>query len=509
LVDALLAGTGHAMTDATKTATTAGKAMILPLALAQFVASYAATNMNVAISSIARDLNTTVSGVQTAITLFTLTMAALMIPGSKLTDIKGRKTCFIGGLAVYGVGAVLALVSQGVTLLIIGYSLFEGVGSALMIPPIYILITVVFPDVKSRARYFGVVSGAGGLGAAAGPLIGGLITSGISWRASFGLQVLIVAWIIVLARKIEDPARRGPAPRFDLTGAILSAAGLFFIVLGLLQSRRFGFGASRENWTIGGTVLIPKGSISPVWIYVAVGALFLLWFFLHVRSRERKHKDVLLSLRLFRNKSSNLGLGTQLIQWLVIQGSFFGSSVFLQKVDGYNAIKTGLVLTPATIGILITAAGADRFARRHSQRWLIIVGFGTTIVGMILQLLLVRPHSAVALWIPGLFLLGAGVGVMLTSSVNVVQSSFPESEQGDISGLSRSISNLGSSLGTALVGSILVARAAEAPYASSFIMMLIFTAIGLVLAVLIPRRPAATAAPSPGAPSPATQQAGR
>jgi MFS family permease len=128
---------------------------------------------------------------------------------------------------------------------------------------------------------------------------------------------------------------------------------------------------------------------------------------------------------------------------------------------------------------------------------------------MILQLLLVRPHSAVALWIPGLFLLGAGVGVMLTSSVNVVQSSFPESEQGDISGLSRSISNLGSSLGTALVGSILVARAAEAPYASSFIMMLIFTGIGLVLAVLIPRRPAATAAPSPGAPSPATQQAGR
>ena len=497
------------MTDATKTATSAGRAMILPLALAQFVASYAATNMNVAISSIAHDLNTTVSGVQTAITLFTLTMAALMIPGSKLTDIKGRKACFIAGLAVYGVGAVLALVSQGIVLLTIGYSVFEGVGSALMIPPIYILITVVFPDVKSRAKYFGVVSGAGGLGAAAGPLIGGLLTSAISWRASFGLQVLIVAWIIILARKIEDPAREGPVPHFDLAGAVLSAAGLFFIVLGLLQSRRFGFGASRENWTIGGTVLIPKGSISPVWIYVAVGALFLLYFFLHVRSRERKHKDVLLSLRLFRNKVSNLGLGTQLIQWLVIQGSFFATSVFLQKVDGYNAIKTGLVLTPATIGILLTSAGADRFAKRHSQRWLIIVGFATTIVGMVLQLLLVRPHSAVALWIPGLFLLGAGVGVMLTSSVNVVQSSFPESDQGDISGLSRSISNLGSSLGTALVGSILVARAAETPYLSAFVMMLTFTAIGLILAVLIPRHPAPASAPSPGAPSPATQKAGR
>ena len=497
------------MSDAAKPATSAGRAMILPLALAQFVASYAATNMNVAISAIAKDLNTTVSGVQTAITLFTLTMAALMIPGSKLTDIRGRKTCFIGGLSVYGVGAILALVSQGVTLLIIGYSLLEGVGSALMIPPIYILITVVFPDIKSRAKYFGVVSGAGGLGAAAGPLIGGLVTSAISWRASFGLQVLLVAWIIVLARKIVDPARLGPKPSFDYTGAVLSAAGLFFIVLGLLQSRRFGFGASRENWTIGGTVLIPKGSVSPVWIYVAIGALFLLWFFLHVRAGERKRKDVLLSLHLFRNKVSNLGLGTQLIQWLVIQGSFFATSVFLQKVDGYNAIKTGLVLTPATIGILLTSAGADRFAKRRSQRWLIIVGFGTAIVGMILQLVLVRPHSAVALWIPGLLLLGAGVGVMLTSSVNVVQSSFPESDQGDISGLSRSISNLGSSLGTALVGSILVARAAEGPYASAFVMMLVFTSIGLILAVLIPRQSAHTTALSPGAPSPATQQAGR
>jgi len=487
-IDAPLARTGHAVTGSTKPATGAASAMILPLALAQFIASYAATNMNVAISAIAQDLNTTVSGVQTAITLFTLTMAALMIPGSKLSDVRGRKTCFLGGLVIYGAGAILALLSQGIVLLTIGYSAFEGVGSALMIPPIYILITVLFPDVKSRARYFGVVSGAGGLGAAAGPLIGGLITSAVSWRASFGLQVLVVTWIIFLARKITDPARTAPAPRFDLAGAFLSAAGLFFIVLGLLQSRRFGFGASRENWTIGGTVVLPKGSLSPVWIYVAIGALLLLWFFLYTRRRERKHKDVLLSLRLFKNRVSNLGLGTQLIQWLVIQGSFFAVSVFLQKVNGYDAIKTGLVLTPATIGILATSAAADRFARRHAQRSLIMVGFAITIAGMIIQLLLVRPHSGIGTWIPGLLLLGAGVGIMLTSSVNVVQSSFPDSDQGDISGLSRSISNLGSSLGTALVGSVLVAMPAGKPFAAAFIMMLVFDAIGLVLAVLIPRR---------------------
>ncbi len=477
--------------------------MILPLALAQFIASYAATNMNVAITAIATDLGTTVAGVQTAITLFTLVMAALMIPGSKLTDIWGRKRCFIVGLIIYAAGGLLALASTGLTLLIIGYSLLEGVGSALMIPPIYILITVAFPDVKSRAKYFGVVSGAGGLGAAAGPLIGGLVTSAVSWRASFGLQVLVVVWIALLARKISDPARPGPAPRFDLFGAILSAAGLFFVVLGLLQSRTYGFGASRQNLTINGTVVIPRGSISPVWILVAIGALFLLWFFLHIRAGERKRRDVLLPLRLFRNKVSNLGLGTQLIQWLIMQGSFFAVSVYLQEVDGYNAIKTGLMLTPATIGILATSAGADRFARRHSQRALIMAGFTITAIGMILLLTLVRAHSAILTWVPGLLLFGAGVGVMLTSSVNVVQSSFPDTDQGEISGLSRSLSNLGSSLGTALVGSILVAVKLPAgkPFAAALITMLVFALVGLLLAVLIPRRRADPASPVEPAPA--------
>jgi len=485
------------MTDTTAPkAAASNRALILPLALAQFIASYAATNMNVAISAIAKDLGTTVGGVQTAITLFTLTMAALMIPGSKLTDIWGRKRCFLLGLIVYGVGGLLALLAFGLTQLIIGYSLLEGVGSALMIPPIYILVTVAFPDVKSRAKYFGVISGAAGLGAAAGPLIGGVVTSAVSWRASFGLQVLVVAWIILLARNITEPATEAAAHRFDITGTVLSALGLFFVVLGLLQSRTYGFLVSRQDFTIGNTVIIPKGSISPVWIYVVIGALFLLWFFLSTRSKEKRGKDVLLPLRLFRNKVSNLGLGTQVSQWLILQGSFFAISVYLQEVDHYNAIKTGLILTPGTIGILAASAGADRFARRHPQRWLIIAGFLVTAVGMVLLLTLVRAHAGVWRWIPGLLLFGAGVGVMLTSSVNVVQSSFPEADQGEISGLSRSVSNLGSSLGTAVVGSVLVAVKLPAgkPFAVALTVMLVTAVIGLVLGVLIPRTPATTAA---------------
>jgi MFS family permease len=320
------------MTDTTAPkAAAAARAMILPLALAQFIASYAATNMNVAISAIAQDLGTTVAGVQTAITLFTLTMAALMIPGSKLTDIWGRKRCFVLGLIVYGVGGVVALLSLGLPQLIVGYSLLEGVGSALMIPPIYILVTVAFPDVKSRARYFGVVSGAGGLGAAAGPLIGGVVTSAISWRASFGLQVLVVGWIILLARKIVDPAPEEPRPRFDVTGAVLSAAGLFFLV-------------SRQDFTIGSTVVIPKGGISPVWIYVAIGALFLLWFFLHIRSRERKGR------RSVSNLGSSLGtalVGSVLVAVKLPEGKPFAAALTVMIVITIIGLILG-VLIPRT-----------------------------------------------------------------------------------------------------------------------------------------------------------------
>ena len=463
--------------------------MVWPLALAQFVASYAATNMNVAISSIAHDLDTTVIGLQTTITLFTLTMASLMIPGSKLTDIWGRKFCFVTGLSVYGIGALIAALAPSLGVLIVGYSALEGIGSALLIPPVYILITVAFPDIRSRARYFGVVSGAGGLGAAAGPLIGGLVTSAISWRASFVLQILIVAWIIVLSRRITEPARTGPRPGFDLGGAVLSAAGLFLVVLGILQSGSYGWLASRKDFTVGGTVVIATGGVSPIWLYIGVGVVILAWFYLHVRRRERHDREPLLHTRLFRNRTANRGLGTQLIQWLVLQGSFFVISVYLQEVWKYDAIQTGLMLTPATAGILLTSAIAGRLARRHEQRSLVVAGFAVTLTGMILLLVLVRKDSGIASVVPGALLMGGGIGVMLTSSVNVVQSSFPDTDQGDISGLSRSVSNLGSSLGTALVGSVLVSSSQPEgkPFAVSLAMLVVVAAIGLGIAVLIPR----------------------
>lgn len=489
------------MQNAIAKPTTSFWPVVFPLALAQFVCSYAGTTMNVSISNIASDLGTDVHAIQLTITFFTLTMAALMIPGSKLTDIWGRKFCLMLGLTIYGLGALIATLAQGIGLLMFGYSLLEGLGTALLIPPVYILCTVSFLDLTTRAKAFGMISAAAGIGSAAGPLIGGVITSAISWRASFILQILIVVLIIVLCRSIADAGIQGARPHFDIIGMILSAAGLVFVVLGILQSGTYGWFTANENFTIGNLVVIPQGGISPVWLFIAIGVLFLVAFFFWIRSRERADKEPLLSTRMFRNRTSNLGLVTQNIQWLVMQGSFFVISVYLQTVYHFSAIQTGLTLTPTTIGVLVSGSLAGRLAQRRAQRTLIQAGFVATIVGMLLLLVLSSFTSNILATIPGLLLIGLGVGVMLTSSVNVVQSSFPDKDQGEISGLSRSVSNLGSSLGTAFVGSILVSSITRL-YGAALFSMLVFACIGLIAALLLPaasvQSTPATLADAPG-----------
>ena len=442
---------------------------LLPLALAQFICSFAGSNMNVMINDISEDLDTTVQGVQLAITLFLLIMAILMIPGSKLTDRWGRKRCFMGGLVLYGIGAVLSAISPSLGVLILGNSVFEGVGTALLIPPVYILTTIAFSNLTSRARAFGVISGLGGIGAAAGPLIGGLITTGISWRAAFVFQAVVVAAIILLSRRMVDPVKPDPTRPFDVVGAVLSAVGMFFFVLGILQADSNG-------------VLMA--------VFMAIGAGFLIAFFLFIRSRERAGKEPLLSTSLFRNRISNLGLVTQNVQWLLLMGTSFVVAVYLQTVRGYNAIETGVIFTAATLGVLLTSFGAERFAKRRAQKTLIVAGFVITVAGIGLLLGLVRASDNVLAFVPGLFLVGSGLGIMLTPSVNVVQSSFPEELQGEISGLSRSVSNLGSSFGTAIAGTILVSSlaAGNRSYALAMIALMVAGLIGLGAAMFLPAK---------------------
>ena len=246
-------------------------------------------------------------------------------------------------------------------MLIIGNSILEGVGTALLIPPVYILTTLLFTEVTSRARAFGAISAMGGIGAAAGPLIGGLITSAISWRAAFVFQALVIAVIVLLSRRIKDPLPADPTRPFDIGGAVLSAVGLVLLVTGIL--------AADNN----------------VWLMLALivaGALVLVWFFCSVRAKERAGKEPLLSTSLFRNRTSNLGLVTQNTQWLLLIGVSFVVAAYLQVVRGYDAIETGVIFTAATVGLLVVVAAAERLAKRRAQRTLIVAGFVVTIAGI-------------------------------------------------------------------------------------------------------------------------------
>jgi MFS family permease len=447
------------------------RAFIAPLALAQFICSFAGSNMNVMINDISHDLHTDVKGVQTTITLFLLIMAVLMIPCSKLTDRLGRKRCLTGGLILYGIGTVLSAIAPGLGILILGNSIFQGVGTAFLIPPVYILTTMAFTSLEARAKAFGVISGMGGIGAAAGPLIGGLITSGISWRAAFVFQAVIVVTIIVLSRRVTDPVAPDPTRPFDAVGAVLSAVGMFCLVLGILQAG------------VNNTLFV---------ILLAIGAAFLAGFFFYVRARERRGKEPLLSTDLFRNRTSNLGLVTQNLQWLLLMGVSFVVSVFLQTERHYSAIKTGVVFTAATVGVLVSSLAAERLAKRRRQKTLIAAGFATTAVGIALLLGLVKAASSSAwAFAPGLLAIGLGLGVMLTPSVNLVQSAFPERKQGEISGLSRSVSNLGSSFGTAIAGTILVSDlvSGNGTYVAAMIFLAVVALGGLAVSILLPANP--------------------
>ncbi|MER5568874.1 MFS transporter [Streptomyces goshikiensis] len=447
----------------------AQRRVLAPLALAQFICSFAGSNMNVMINDISEDLDTTVQGVQTAITIFLLVMAALMIPGGKLTDRYGRKRCLLVGLVVYGIGALLSAAAPGLGVLILGNSILEGIGTALLIPPVYILTTLIFTDLASRARAFGVIMALGGIGAAAGPLIGGLITSALSWRAAFVFQALVIAVIILLSRRLEDPLPPDPTRSFDTTGAVLSAAGLILVVMGILA-------ADDSLWL---TLAL-----------LALGALVLLGFFRSVRAKERAGKEPLLSTALFRDRTSNLGLVTQNVQWLLLMGSSFTVAAYLQVVRGYDAVQTGVIFTAATLGLLVSSLAAERLAQRWPQRTLIVTGFLATLAGIVVLIALAGSSPNPWALTPGLLLIGLGLGVMLTPSVNVVQSSFPEEQQGEISGLSRSVSNLGSSLGTAVAGTILVAGLSTGAYAAAMIALAVIGIVGLAAALLLPRTPA-------------------
>ncbi len=288
-------------------------------------------------------------------------------------------------------------------------------------------------------------------------------------------QALIIVVIVLLARRLKDPVPADHSRRFDVLGAVLSAAGLVLIVLGILA-------ASVNGWLTVGLIV--------------AGALVLVWFFATVRAKERAGIEPLLSTKLFRSRTSNVGLITQNLQWVMLLGTSFTVSSYLQVVRGYDSIQTGIIFTAATIGLLGSSLPAERLARRWTQKTLIMTGFAITAIGIVLLIVLVGSRPSPWAFVPGLLVIGIGVGLMLTPSVNIVQGSFPDALQGDISGLSRSVSNLGSSIGTALAGTILISGLSHGGYGAAMLVLAAAGVLGFVASAFLPKvsRPAGAVA---------------
>jgi MFS family permease len=421
----------------------------LPVAIfasAQFVMVLDSSVMNVSISQIVADLDTTIQGVQLAITAYTLVMAALMLAGAKLGDILGRDRTFAIGLAVYAVGSLTTALSPSLAVLLIGWSLIEGLGAALVMPAIVSLVAGTY-DGRQRALAFGIIGGVAGAAIAAGPLIGGWVTTELSWRYVFAGETVIVAIILVLRRRLRRfPAAARP-PRLDGVGVVLSAVGLGLVVYGILKSSSWGLIEPRGALTIGGTEITPFGfSMVPFLILAGLGCLgaFVMW----EERRERQGRDTLLDRSLLKIAPLRAGLTTLMMQQLLLLGTFFVLPVYLQVVLGLDAFETGKRLFPMSVTMFAAALLGPRLAarfapKRVAQAGLLALALASVFLLGTIDVELNETGFAVAL---GVF--GIGAGLLLSQLGNVIMSSVDPAKTNEAGGLQGTAQNLGASLGT-------------------------------------------------------------
>src|SRR4051794_28351878 len=410
--------------------------------------------MNVSISQIVDDLDTSVTGVQSAITLYTLVMAAFMLVGAKLGDIWGRDRAFGVGLAVYGLGSAITSISPNLGVLLVGWSLIEGLGAVLVIPAIAALTAANYEG-KDRAMAYGLIGGAAGAAVAAGPLIGGWVTTEFSWRWVFVGEVVVVALVLLMRGRIPSAPRAETPPRLDFVGAALSALGLGLIVFAVLQSSTWGWIQPNHPPSISGHEITPLG-FSVVPFIILAGFALLAAFGAWEERCERLGRDTLLDRALLKISTLRSGLATLATQQLVLMGTFFVLPVYLQVVLGLDAFETGKKLFPMSIAMLIAALGGPRLAgrfapRRVAQAGLVaIAGAAALLVGTIS----VEPTGwefALALAI-----FGVGAGLLISQLGNVIMSSVDPSQSNEAGGLQGTAQNLGASLGTALIGAVLL-----------------------------------------------------
>lgn len=421
--------------------------VLLTLASGQFLMTLDSSVMNVSIAQVAEDVGTTVTGVQTAITLYTLVMATMMITGGKIGTMIGRRRAFAIGCVIYGAGSLTTALAPNLEVLILGWSVLEGLGAALIMPAIVALVASnVAP--AGRARAYGLVASAGAIAVAAGPLIGGAVTTYWTWRLVFAGEVVVVIAILALTRRIQDVAP-GPRSRIDLVGVVLSAAGLGLAVFGVLRSGEWGWIRAKPDapnlWGISATL----------WLIVA--GIVLIRIFIGWQARMRAHgREPLLDLALLRNARLVGGLTMFSFQFLLQAGLFFIIPLYLSVALGLSAFETGVRLLPLSLTLLIGAVGIPRLWPQASPRRVVSVGLSTILVGILVLIAALEVGVGAEIVTVPLLCAGLGVGALASQLGAVTVSAVPDEASGEVGGLQNTATNLGASLGTALAGSVLI-----------------------------------------------------
>ncbi|MFE0581304.1 MFS transporter [Streptomyces sp. NPDC058874] len=425
-----------------------GRLVLTTLAAGQFLMALDSSVMNVSIATVAGDLGTTVTGIQGAITAYTLVMAMLMIPGGKVGVLIGRKRAFLIGCVIYGCGSLVTSVAPNLTVLLLGWSFLEGVGAALILPAIVALVAGNFP-VERRPAAYGLVAAAGAIAIALGPLIGGIATSYFSWRWVFAGEVLMVIGILVLARPVVDAVSE-ERPRIDLVGVVLSALGLGTFVYGVLRSDEWGW----FRPTDGGPGLF--GISLTLWLMLL--GLFLVWLFLRWEGRlVKRRQEPLVDPVMLQNKQLTGGLTMFFFQYLVMMGVFFVVPLYLSVALGLSALATGVRLLPLSLTLLAAATLIPRFLPDVSPRRVVRLGTLALLAGAVILLGALDTDAGAEVVTLPLLLIGFGMGALASQLGAVTVSAVPQAQSAEVGGVQNAVTNLGSSIGTALAGSIMIA----------------------------------------------------
>ncbi|EMF01525.1 MFS transporter [Streptomyces mobaraensis NBRC 13819 = DSM 40847] len=420
---------------------------LIVLGTAQFLMVLDTSVMNVSISKLVEDFHTEVTAIQGVITLYTLVMAALMITGGKLGDAFGRRRAFTLGLIVYGTGSAITALAPSLWVLALGWSVIEGLGATLVLPALAALVAGAYRD-RERSVAYGVIGGLAGAGIAVGPLLGGWVTTYLTWRLVFAGEVVVVLAMLCVVRWIPD-VPPGPRRKLDAGGVALSAAGLALVVLGVLQSSSWGWLKPRNPpFTLLG--------FAPTLFVVAAGAVLLWLFCAWERRQQHRGREPLVHLSLFRVPPLRAGLTMLLCQNLVLLGLFFVIPLYLQVVQGLDAFQTGLRLLPVSVTMLLSAMAGPLLGRVAAPRTVVRCGLLVLLAAALWLLGTIEPridNLAFGLAMGGI---GLGMGLLASQLGNVTQSSVGEDERSEAGGLQYTAQNLGSSLGTALIGSLLI-----------------------------------------------------